>query len=261
MLSEETSLSFEIPEISKKDKEAVKNFNQYINVGDILRSQRAAEDLEEAIRKEANDRSGFFLALVLPMLGGKTQMAFTIRSKLPIFFPFDEKDPIYKNFAILSKKLMEYARDDREKMKKYLMDHKLIVREADTRNPKGSSYDYIAINDFRHLNEIESKTLGLFMALIQDGETKNKETDWMKHYARPRNLTIHPISIIDFVTHPDHLDYMKKYLVFLDDFYGDFDLLFVRNLCRYLKFGCMMTASGLSDINIMSKEEAQQYKH
>lgn len=260
MLSEEKQqLDFEIPDISKKEKAVYDKFKQYVEVGKILRQEKSAEDLEGAIRKEANDRNGFFLAIAVPMLGGKTQMAFTIRSKLPIYFPLDDTDPIYKMFEVLTKKLMESAKDDRQKMKKYLMDNGLIVREADPRNPKGSSYDYIAIKDFRHLNEMESKTLGLFMSLMQDAETKPKSVDWMIHYTRPRKITIHPISIFNFITHPSHLAFMQKYLIFLDDFYGDFEWLFVRNLCRYLRLGCMMTATGLSDINIMSKEEAEEY--
>jgi hypothetical protein len=260
---EQVSLTFQIPNIlkGKKEKQAFKKFDQNISRGEILRAHKAIKDLEEAIRKEAKDRNGFFLALTLPKLSGKTQMAFTIRSKLPLFFPLNKADPIYKILSVFTMKLMECAHDDREKMKKYLMDNHLIVREADPQNPKGSSYDYIAINDFRHLNEIESKTLGLFMALIQDAETINKDIDWMKHYSRPHSLIINPISIVDFITHPDYIHFIQKYLIFLDDFYGDFELLFVRNLCRYLRLGCMMTAEGLQDINIMSKEESMIYTH
>ena len=254
-------LSFEIPDISKKNKKAANLFDEYIRKGKILASASHVKDLEEAIKKESNDRIGFFLALVLPIYIGKTQVAFTIRSKQPIYFGFDRNDPLLKNFEVLSEKLKELARDDREMLKNYLIDNDLIHRETDPNNPKGSSYDYIAINDFRHVNKLELKTLGLFMALMEDGETtKNKETDWMKHYARPRKITVEPISIYNFLTHPKYIDYSSKYLIFLDDFEGDFDLLFIRNLCRYLKFACMMTAEGLYDINIMSKEEAEVYK-
>lgn len=149
--------------------------------------------------------------------------------------------------------------EEQKQQQQQLMDNGLIVREADPLNPKGSSYDYIAIKDFRYLNEIQSKTLGLFMSLMQDAETKLKSVDWMIHYTRPRKITVQPISIYNFITHPSHLAFMQKYLIFLDDFCGDFEWLFVRNLCRYLRLGCMMTATGLSDINIMSKEEAKEY--
>lgn len=261
MLSVE-KLSFEIPELLKKEKKALEVFHNYVRIGDHLSKNPGPElqGLEDVIKKESSDRGGFFMALVIPLFGGKTQMAFTIRAKRPLYFTFDQRDPLYKNFSVVSQKLKEYAGDDREKMKKYLMDNELIVRENDPTNPKGSSYDYIAINDFRHLNEIDSKTLGLFMALMQDGETKPQSIDWMKHYARPRKIIVEPISIIDFVSHPNHISYLNKYLIFLDEFYGDFDLLFIRNLCRYLKLACMMTAETQRDINIMSKEEAKTYK-
>lgn len=255
-------LSFKIPELSKKEKKTLEVFDRYVHIGEQLSKNPGPElrRLEDIIKKESSDRGGFFMALVIPLFGGKTQMAFTIRAKRPLYFTFDERDPLYKKFFVLSQKLKEYAGDDRQRMKKYLIDNKLIERENDPTNPKGSSYDYIAINDFRHLNEIESKTLGLFIALMQDGETKPKSNNWMKHYARPREITIDPISIIDFVSHPNHITYLNTYMIFLDEFYGDFDRLFIRNLCRYLKLACMITAETQRDINIMSNEEANTYK-
>lgn len=62
----------------------------------------------------------FFTALVAPSMSGKTQAAFSIRSKLPLYFVFSSGQDIYEPFHELSDHLAEVAKEDVEAIKEQM---------------------------------------------------------------------------------------------------------------------------------------------
>lgn len=123
----------------------------------------------------------FFIALISPSLTGKTQMAFDIRSKRPLYFTFDKWQDISKNFTELSRELLKAVVEDQDRVLEYLYSIGYFFAEDAS---KPISLDVID----RNLTEFKFKCLGFLAHLISDAEKNfdgtQKEDDWMRFYTR-----------------------------------------------------------------------------
>jgi hypothetical protein len=187
----------------------------------------------------------FFTALVAPSLTGKTQAAFTIKSKLPLYLVFDQSQEIYRPFYQLSDEFRSIAIDDVASVKKHLIKTK--------KWPKDSFN--ISSDIFLSL-KIKLKTLGLMRALFEEAHafecdsTKIRD-DWMFHLSRSRVISYEPITISEYTVAAKQKEFVKKYCVFLDEFKGEEALIFIRNLCRYLTLSCVLSSTNSKVANLI----------
>lgn len=187
-----------------------------------------------------------------PSFSGKTQTAFAIQSKLPLYFVFGESQAIYQPFGQLSQYIFELANHDVENLKKYFVDMKQWPNPS-----KQSPQTHYSIT-LQDLNApfVKSKTLGLIRALFEEAEafeldpTKNRD-DWMYHFSRTRNISYEPITIKDYIRETVSKNYDKKYCVFLDEFRSSDELVFIRNLIRRLRTTCIVASTNSNVANLI----------
>lgn len=157
-----------------------------------------------------------FVAISVPILAGKTQSCFTVRTKRPIYFaleqyqqnPFSasttEIQPIYRNFESLNKAIEEFAKRDIEDW--FNQSHETVsIDEVSRRNLLSAFYSS------------ESRVLGFLSAIARDGNSyfNDEESNWMDFYSKKPSEKFKKVSIADFRCEKDVLD---KYFIFLDEF-------------------------------------------
>lgn len=149
---------------------------------------------ESEYRSSLNE---FFIALVSPSLTGKTQAAFAIKSKLPLYFVFGSDQTIYEPFSELSQNLRQLAEEDVVNVKKYLVKAKKWPKKSD-------DLFNISLIDLK-LSKVKLKSLGLLRALFEEADAfesdqrGNKRDDWMYHFVRSREISYEPITIRDYI--------------------------------------------------------------
>lgn len=186
-----------------------------------------------------------YIALAAPSLTGKTQTAFSIRSKIPFYFVFDSQQTIYEPFAPLSLELENCAIKDILVMQKFLKSKGIFV-DPDMK--------YIDRSDFLNLMNVKSEVIGLLIALMEDAATfvtAEKPEDWFIHFSRSRNINFKPASIYEFMRHDLSEAFLKKYFIFLDEFSGRPGLVFLRNLFRYLEISCIVASTNAKILNLL----------
>lgn len=123
--------------------------------------------------KDCKRKDQFFIALAAPSLTGKTQIAFTIKSKLPLYFAFFRSQDIYKNFSSLSISLESLASIDIDKFK------------VSTSEPVNLFQIYENVN-------LPLESLGFLFALMKDFKARNADSNpslrvWMDFF---RNINV-----------------------------------------------------------------------
>lgn len=182
-----------------------------------------------------------FIALISPSLTGKTQSAFVINSKKPLYFAFQDIKAIetiqgvYGNFQSLSNALSKMAIDDLERLNylfKYDRYHFASSEETETETERTKTfYENIgAHNLLTNHSDFQFFSLGFLYKLVQDSETDflNSKKKWMKYHAERESFSFTSKSLNEFRT----LVSSSQYYVFLDEYVGHDWAVLVRNLCR-----------------------------
>lgn len=209
---------------------------------------KEADSLEETFRGEYNKTLGeSYIALAAPSLTGKTQAAFSICSKIPLYFVFDstQSQRIYSAFQTLTCALEDCALLDIPIMRKHLIS--LGKRSV-------SGFPFIDRNDFPRLLSIKSNTIGFLMAIMEDSEafvSTGRPEDWFLHFSRTRSIDFQPASIHEFKFNPLSKSVFSKYFIFMDEFNGDVHLVFLRNLFRYLEISCVVASTNAKIVNLI----------
>ncbi len=190
----------------------------------------------------------FFIALAAPSMTGKTQMAFSISSKIPLYLINSKSNsqPIYFPFEPLSFDFLNCALTDNNKMLKSLL------RDKDK--------EVITATDFVKLKDFKSKTLGLLSHLVDDAElyfsnpdAQKEYSHWLHYYRRDRVIDFKPMSINEFYLNANLNLLRDKYFIFIDEFAAESNLIFVRNLCRYLGISCVLASTNARVANLIGK--------
>lgn len=182
--------------------------------------------------KDCKRKDQFFIALAAPSLTGKTQIAFTIKSKLPLYFAFFRSQDIYKNFSSLSISLVSLASIDIEKF-------------------KVSTSEPVTLFQISENVNLPLESLGFLFALMKDFKARNADSNpslrvWMDFFSNinvERSSKFKPLSIYDLYLDPDFKTLIKTFYVFLDEFSGTRELIFLRNLCRSIGLTCIVAST------------------
>ena len=218
--------------------------NELLEMEDIIKNGQSNEffkSLSECISyKEFGNN--YYLALVAPSLTGKTQSAFTIKSKKPVYFSLGAFQNIYNCFSMLNKELEKSAIEDHDRF--------MEIFNETTKTLPSQSISMTILDDFIGS---KSRTLGLLFALMKDGlenyveptDEDDIKKDWMFFYTRERTIEYTPMSMADFLKHPNYQDFKDNFYVFLDEFVvvGRPWRIFIRNLCRKLKLTCAVAST------------------
>lgn len=182
-----------------------------------------------------------FVAFAAPSLAGKTQMAFTVDSKKPLYFPLEQGQSIYENFSYLSEGLMEMSRAD--------LSEKIIKKNKTTTS-----------TDIRiQYHKSKFRSLGLICALMEEGENffdSSINIDWMAFFANRseesrKTLLFAPMSLDQFRQHPKRDIFIKKYYIFLDEFSAQRENVFLRNLARSASLTCAVASTNTQVANLV----------
>lgn len=85
--------------------ESLESLNELIDKYDKSDAYKSMNSLKEYINP--GEKEQFFIALAAPSMAGKTQIAFSIRSKRPLYFALDDSQYINKNFTKLTQDLVK----------------------------------------------------------------------------------------------------------------------------------------------------------
>ena len=190
-----------------------------------------------------------FISLISPSLTGKTQAAFAISSKIPLYFVFDQEQFIYRPFDRLSSELENFALADMPVMKRSLEKTGKVIDR---------NFPVIQRDDFRKLTHVKSKVIGYLKALIEDAEAFHSspaETrgEWFIHFTRNRQFKFKEMSINEFEIDPISRTFIDKYFVFMDEFLGKPEFVYLRNLFRFLKISCIVSSTNSKVVNLLGK--------
>lgn len=188
---------------------------------------------------DCSETNKFFVALAAPSLTGKTQLAFSITAKLPLYFVFDDSQIIYRSFHILSRDLVALASED---------------VSAFNRNSQP-----ITLTLLKYKTDFKFKSLGLLFTLMDIASSKFCNVkpsidEWMKHFS---NLKVNPeanirsVSISEFQCHPNMKKFTSEFYVFLDEFSGIPELVLIRNLCIILNMTCVLASTNACVVNLI----------
>ena len=206
--------------------------------GDIFKEE------SKHISDEEND-IGFFIALTSSSLTGKTQAAFAIRSKLPLYFVFSRTQDIYRPFYDVSKHLLQLAQEDNES----------LLMQFETSRSANELAEYLSKDDFDEVKHMKLASLGLLKSLLEDAEeyasNPKKPQEWMRHLCREREIEYQPISIFDFISNVRYRQFISNNFVFLDEFSGDIGCIFLRNLLRFLSMTCVVSSTNSKVANLI----------
>ena len=223
------------------------------NLEDVLKNKekssillKEAEGFEDEYKGQYNlTLNESYIALAAPSLTGKTQTAFTLKSKIPLYLVFDSKQNIYLPFQTLAISFEDCAFQDIPIMRQHLTSFGRSIEYG---------FPYINRSDFHRLLTVKSKVIGLLIALMEDSElfvSTGKPEDWFMHFSRSRQIDFTPATIGDFKMHPLSDTFIKKYYVFMDEFNGSSTIVFLRNLFRYLEISCILASTNAKVVNLI----------
>jgi hypothetical protein len=222
----------------------------YCDLVKLIENYRESDILKKGIEmyKEHGGVDNIFIALVAPSMTGKTQLAFTIQKKAPLYFAFSKDQDIYKNFTSLSAAIKKFASEDCETVL------------ADPFVQKIDNSSIVTLSKLLEVPSMKLATLGFLHDIMNDALNKFSGpediplSDWMNHFA---NLEINPnanikaISKTEYLTDPTCLQFMRKFYVFLDEFVGDPELIYIRNLCRLIGLTCVVASTNAKVANLI----------
>ena len=158
--------------LAKNPSESLRNLEDLI--GNYADSEVYNKLLDIEEYRHHGPRNEFFIALVLPSLTGKTQMAFAIRSKRPLYFTFDSVQQ-NKCFKFISKKFLALLENDHDNAIECLQNklksfEKRYDRkeEADfLRNMLNSDFAIITLDTIEdYLRELKLKKVWFLLRLL-----------------------------------------------------------------------------------------------
>ena len=236
--------------------EAKLELRKYIQMGQLIRNNNSTElfrienliknlDQSEIVKSGVKDYtqcpglSEFFIALSAPSMTGKTQLAFSVEAKLPLYFALSSAQEIYKNFENLTESLEEFATNDVNRFKKEL---------------NVSSTEPISMKLLSKPTKFQFETLGFLYELMRDTKMKMDISQWMEYFSNrfvnPKKK-IKPMSILEFKSNPNYLEMIKKYYLFIDEFSFSPEFIFLRNLCRKLRLTCILASTNAKVANLI----------
>ena len=253
--------------LAKNPSESLRNIEDLI--GNYSDSEVYNKLLEIEEYRHHGPRNEFFIALVLPSLTGKTQMAFAIRSKRPLYFAFGSvQQEVNKCFKSISRKFLALLENDHDnaieclqnKLKSFEKRYDRKEEVEFLRNMLNSDFVIITLDTIEdYLRELKLKSLGFIAAVIKRSEQlymEENNDEWMRFYAeseaKSEDLQYEPISLKDLER--DKIIYktfLEKYFIFMDEFKEDGGLVMFRNICRYLKVPCLVASTNPRLVNLI----------
>jgi hypothetical protein len=239
-----------------------------LNLEDLIKGYHESEIYTKLLSTEEYENYGsekhFFIALALPSMTGKTQMAFNIRSKRPLYFALQYSQLVNDSFNLISTKLTNLLESDYRDAQDILMSEfleKPPVRdqtELDQKTAVKEATKIITLNFLKkYLTNHKFKSLGFLASLVKECEKLYKEStndEWMKFYADNqkslRFLEYEPISLAEFEAQKDvYMPISEKYFFFIDEFASESGIVMLRNMCRHLKIPCVLASTNTEVIN------------
>jgi hypothetical protein len=211
------------------------------------------------------DDDQFFIALALPSMTGKTQMAFNIRSKRPLYFALQYSQSINRFFSPISTKFKNTLESDFGDVQDILIS-KFLSKQV---NNQIGLYKKTALRedtkiitlDFlnAYLRHHKFQSLGFIVSLVKECEklyTEITNDQWMKFYAENQDLfeslKHEPISLAEFVAQEDvYGPLLEKYFFFIDEFSAESGIVMLRNICRYLRIPCVLASTNSKIVNLI----------
>jgi hypothetical protein len=241
-----------------------------LNLEDLIKGYHKSEIYTKLLSstkeyKNYGSENHFFIALALPSMTGKTQMAFNIRSKRPLYFALQYTQLVNNSFSLISTKLRDLLESDYRDAQDILMSKFLEkqVRDQKKLNKKTAVKEATKIITLNFLNEYlcrhKFKSLGFLVSLVKECEKLYKEStndEWMKFYAENQKLfeTLkhEPISLAEFEAQDDvYKPFSEKYFFFIDEFGAESGIVMLRNMCRYLKIPCVLASTNSKIVNLI----------
>lgn len=207
------------------NKESLEN---YLNACAFIQERRKFENSIEGIFKK-DKATCSIVSISAPH--GKTQSAFTFNKFKPLYFvevdPHSAYQPIYDNYANISRTFVEYVKEDIE----------AIENNLKTGNPS---------------SQLALWSLGLLVHLAGDARAnfKPQKSIWMKYHAMERAaLKVKPLRIGEHKKTKKQKQTSKKsetpkrfawFCLFLDDFNDQVVVRFLLKLCQAVDLPCVL---------------------
>lgn len=237
-------------------------FQDYVEIGNQIKYHSADELVlfEDNLCKKRSDISSknMFFALAAPSFYGKTQIAFALSKKLPIYFTMDENpensQDIYLCFHSLNEKLKECAEHDIEMLTSSGIGRDILKNFSSVTFLIHSCYNF------------KMYTLGFLQALMLEADANfvhGNGSEWMEFYAKRSDqgrseLEIEPVSFYDFINRSDYQNFKDKYLVFLDEFGPKHWVIFIRNVLRAVEMTTVAASTDSRVTNIIGVKSAEK---
>lgn len=244
--------------LAKNPSESLRNLEDLI--GNYDKSEVYKTLLESKEYMDFGKKNEFFIALALPSLTGKTQTAFAIRSKRPLYFAFSKDQEVNGCFFSMSWNFQILLNADREtaieclenelkKLVGYQYKSTKIDFLKDVLNSKPTVITLQLID--LYLRNVKFKSLGFLAAIIKNSEKlykKENNDEWMRFFAdnqaNYKHLKYKPLSLSDLECDKRlHKAFVEKYFVFMDEFEIDGGLVMFRNICRLINVPCLVAST------------------
>jgi hypothetical protein len=226
------------------------NPDLYRSLDNLIEKNEDSDIVQEAkknYKKHGRSLGLSFITVSAPRMAGKTQMAFTIDSKLPLYFVGNSKgELIYQNFTKLSHRLIQFARKDYVDInKKYPLINSGYVATVDI------------LDD---VDQMKLRSLGLLKAIIAEAKNLFKGfenislTNWMKYLSSINPITCSDfprVSIREFLNDPDYFEVINKFYMFIDEFSGEQELVLLKNICRLNGLTCVVASTNANIQNVV----------
>jgi hypothetical protein len=194
---------------------------------------------------------------------GKTQMAFNIRSKRPLYFALHYNQPVNKFFrpaSFILKNLLESDFGDAQNILISMLKNKAISYRNDQNTNLKETTEIITL-DFldAYLRHHKFKSLGYLVSFVKECEnnyTENTNDEWMKFYAENQesfeSLKHEPISLSELKAQQDvYMPLLEKYFFFIDEFAAESGIVMFRNMCRFLRIPCVLASTNSKIVNLI----------
>ena len=226
---------------------------ELLRLEDLIANHEKSDIVRSALNlyRECEIDDQFFISLAAPSMTGKTQLAFSAESKLPLYFVFDSSQNIYKNFHNLSDDFLYAAKQDYGDFEMKLVKLNWIEGE----------HEPFSLRLLQKVRDFKFRTLGILFQ-IMDGfddqivSSKFNISSWMEYLSNKRinsKEPINPISMVEFCQHSRAQFMLKNFYLFMDEFSATPELVVVRNLCRGIGLTCLLASTNAKVMNLIGK--------
>jgi hypothetical protein len=260
----------DVADYISRGKTAVKNPSRsLLYLEDLIKGYHKSEIYSKLLSsteeyKNVGPKKEFFIALALPSMTGKTQMAFNIRSKRPLYFALQTSQMVNRFFSLISTKFMNMLESDfdeaRKKVKSKIISKGSLESEVEIETFKNKATEIITLDFlYDYLSDHKFESLGFILSLIKECENRYTEStndEWMKFYAENQILLpflkYDPISLAELVAQNDvYTSLSEKYFFFIDEFNLKSGVIMFRNICRYLRIPCVLASTNSKIVNLI----------